>query len=377
MAQLIKQEYDPYDYGFDEDGIYNVVPYVCWYQENGLVFRCYPNNRGEAYVCDICENTESVYTPDIINTRYGEVKITIWQVPNNSSGAKTIKHIHFGKSIKEFCMYDCKDFKNLETVEFDANVTWLSLGFFQGCTKLKNVTFREDSPLEHISSDCFSGCTSLRSFSFPRNVKAIEKNAFAGCDNLESITVHFPTEQLLESIVDIKSVKKISIIKNSGISVLGLNAIEELRRKYAIAKRKRIEEEERKQKYADFDSYQNKRSKTRIWFHAIMCALPFLYFSYNYINNIFIEQLSTINIVLNVFALLIVLFLELIAWSLSVMLSDYVDYFTKEKNIWVSIFSPLITIPAALFIIYVALLVISIVTTCSTGLAGIFDPRFL
>ena len=306
------------------------------------------------------------------------MKVTIWQVPYDTPGAKTIKHIHFGKNIKEFCMYDCSNFKNLETVEFDANVTWIHLGFFHGCMKLRSVTFGADSPVEHISSNCFSDCTALRTFIFPRNLKELDKSAFTGCDKLESITVYTPSEKVLESIVNIKTIKRISIIKNNETKIIGLNVIEELRKKYAIAARQRIKEEEIRQKFLDFDSYFEKRSKVRLWYHAVVCALPFLYYLYRYIDGTFQGVELSFSIILGkVIALGILFVVETIAWGFSCMLTAYVDYYTRENSFWISLFSPIVTVPVTLFLIYVALLVLSIVTTCSTGLAGIFDPRFL
>lgn len=373
MAYLLKKEYNEDSYYYDEDGCWS-TPYAYLYQENGLKIRWFPSDNN-TYICDICENVDSVDTPDYINTVQGQVKVLAWQVFNDSPGAKTVKHIHFGKGIEKFIAH-IQNYLELESVEFNASVKLTPS--FKGCTKLKSVTFRDDSPVEHLAYDCFSGCSALKSIILPRNLKYLDDTAFTGCDLLDSITVFNPTEQILESIVEIDSITCITIITDNGTKRLYSNALSELRRKAADERRKRKIEYERKQKYESFDGYLNQRSKRRTLLHEIVCALPLLYLLYRILYNEYEDvDLTFGKLLLGVFMLAFLLFIASIIWAIAYLLTAFVDYMTEERHFLISLLSPIVTIPTALLIAYISLIIISVMTTCGGGLAGIFDPAFL
>ena len=111
-------------------------------------------------------------------------------------------------------------FTNLETVTFQAgqrmqNGAAASIGWFQGCTALKSITFGgeledgvfdfsgmtfhgEDSPSVYLDN-IFNGCAAVEEVIFPNNeiLTAVKATTFKGCTNLKKVT-------LLENITTIE-----------------------------------------------------------------------------------------------------------------------------------------------------------------------------
>lgn len=62
---------------------------------------------------------------------------------------------------------------------------------FADCNNLTSVTFHpnDNKPVWEIKGNAFRGCVSLKSITIPASVSKIETSAFQGCTNLESIVV--------------------------------------------------------------------------------------------------------------------------------------------------------------------------------------------
>lgn len=70
---------------------------------------------------------------------------------------------------------------------------------FEGCTKLKTVTFANGSNLSIINRNAFYGCSAIESISLPEGVEYIGNSAFAACSKLASINL---SENALEIASD-------------------------------------------------------------------------------------------------------------------------------------------------------------------------------
>lgn len=69
------------------------------------------------------------------------------------------------------------------------NVETIGSGAFNGCTKLKTVTFKSNSVLSKINNRAFYNCKKLSNIVIPSKITNIGKQAFANCSNLKSITI--------------------------------------------------------------------------------------------------------------------------------------------------------------------------------------------
>lgn len=98
---------------------------------------------------------------------------------------------------------------------------------FAGCDNLVSVTFSEN--LSYIYDFAFSRCASLTDITLPENLSYIGKNAFAECTSLISITIPDKIEILmgtffccekLTSIILPENLRQIDIIQDGGETVI-------------------------------------------------------------------------------------------------------------------------------------------------------------
>ncbi len=75
------------------------------------------------------------------------------------------------------------------SIKIPSSITSIESYAFSSCTRLRNVTFAENSNLQSIGYVAFNNCWSIRSIKIPSSVIKIDEQAFSDCDNLASITV--------------------------------------------------------------------------------------------------------------------------------------------------------------------------------------------
>lgn len=82
--------------------------------------------------------------------------------------------------------YGCS---NLWKVTIPANVATISSTTFNKCSQLKRVAFDKESNLKTIPSNLFANLSSLTTAHIPASVEIIEQGAFASCESLLSVTI--------------------------------------------------------------------------------------------------------------------------------------------------------------------------------------------
>lgn len=98
-----------------------------------------------------------------------------------------------------YCIAECD--KNAVNVNIPVQVNGIYIdaileNAFEGCSKLKSVTFdmpsseqiENDQVLTSIGSYAFSKCTALEKIDLPDYVVTVDRGAFYGCHSLESVT---------------------------------------------------------------------------------------------------------------------------------------------------------------------------------------------
>jgi hypothetical protein len=81
-----------------------------------------------------------------------------------------------------------KNNKALKKVTISRNIETIGAGAFAGCSNLNRVTVK-GSGLKEIGKNAFAKCISLEKFTIGKNVTDIGSKAFQGCKKLENITI--------------------------------------------------------------------------------------------------------------------------------------------------------------------------------------------
>lgn len=125
----------------------------------------------------------------------------------------------------------------LETISLPASIEALesnnSYGVFDGCSKLKNVTFetytegenRGKSSLRYLGLRTFKG-TALASFTFPSTVEVLDvgtlgKELFSGCKNLKEVTLSDTVADITGIFDMCGSIEKLNVPTDDAGNVIG------------------------------------------------------------------------------------------------------------------------------------------------------------
>ena len=101
----------------------------------------------------------------------------IWYTSSDGNIVTPCKTSFFGVNIVSNTYENGKG-----VITFDAPVTLIGEGAFEGCDRLASITIPNGVTL--IGEDAFEGCSSLVSITIPDSVTSIEEESFVGCENL-------------------------------------------------------------------------------------------------------------------------------------------------------------------------------------------------
>lgn len=88
----------------------------------------------------------------------------------------------------------------IESVDIQANLSYLTQKQFMDCASLKSVTMPDSINFAYYST--FENCTSLKSIKLPDELKKLSSAMFAGCTNLSAITFPKKMESLSGNSLD-------------------------------------------------------------------------------------------------------------------------------------------------------------------------------
>lgn len=87
-------------------------------------------------------------------------------------------------AIGDYAFYGCSE---ITAIVIPNSVTAIGNYAFYGCSSLETITFSENE-ISTISASAFEGCSSLKSIDVPAAVSSLQSGAFKGCSSLESVT---------------------------------------------------------------------------------------------------------------------------------------------------------------------------------------------
>ena len=162
---------------------------------NGITDYKIPNGVTEIpdYAFEDCTTLESVIIPDSV-TSIGRSAF---------DGCKNLKSVTIGKGVEYIDQYAFIDCESLESVYVDSIADWCEIEFayynsnplyyanklyFDGALVTELVI---PDGVESIKPMAFAGCDELISVTVPNSVTDIDFSAFYGCTNIESITLPF------------------------------------------------------------------------------------------------------------------------------------------------------------------------------------------
>ena len=103
-------------------------------------------------------------------------------------GDNTITKVVLPEGIEKINAYAFANLTALEEIVLPSTLESIEYGAFLGCSSLEKITFSGEDNLKIISQNAFEGCALKGSLDF-KSICVISNYAFAGCDQLESITM--------------------------------------------------------------------------------------------------------------------------------------------------------------------------------------------
>lgn len=129
----------------------------------------------------IDKNNKSYSTKD--GVLYNKKKTTLIYYPEN----KTNKSFTIPRSVTDIRCFAFSLHNNLEKIVVSENVKRIGSNAFEGCKKLKSVTFKNRKALT-LNKECFYRCKKLSKVKFSTKAKTtICMNAFSKCKNLKEV----------------------------------------------------------------------------------------------------------------------------------------------------------------------------------------------
>lgn len=99
----------------------------------------------------------------------------------------SINSLTIGEGVTNVGTYAVQNTK-ITSVTIPSSVTNIGFQAFAFCENLQSITITNDSGLTSIGDNAFSECTNLTSITIPSSVTSIGDEAFGGCSSLQSIT---------------------------------------------------------------------------------------------------------------------------------------------------------------------------------------------
>lgn len=128
---------------------------------------------------------KNIVIPDTIEIDGREFKVT--KIARKAFAGSDIESVQFESNITEIGEEAFRNCTKLENVELCNDTGSLGDRAFKGCNKLKSVKVPEG--LEKIGKGTFRDCESLKKMELPNSVRTIGKKAFKNCKSMKKFTL--------------------------------------------------------------------------------------------------------------------------------------------------------------------------------------------
>ena len=184
----------------------NAIPNTCKYIVNDATlssgsFIC---NSGSGYTCTYKDGSLTISI--VGETSPGDFyqSIATFMINGQGIAATDVTSMNFEQSGS---ITSLNSYTNLQSANIGAGITEISVGAFDGCSKLTSVTFAENCQLTTIGSAAFKGCSALTSIDFTKCTKLTRigsaddtmgdgNSPFQSCTSLASVVFPSSLERL-------------------------------------------------------------------------------------------------------------------------------------------------------------------------------------
>lgn len=325
MARLKYKHYDEY---FDCDGPSQALLAIDM-EEKGVIYT-YRLRDKECYVSEFEEGLENVVIADEIRVDgYGIQPVVRWGIPLIDKKCVTnVKSIELGKNLI--------DFNELTT---------------SGLEKLEKLVL----PESYEKFPPFKNCNNLKELIMPDRI-SLDWNHFAWSHpKLQKVILLHDGNQREISAKEL-SEKRYSYLKKR-----------DKEENDRITEEKRLEKEKR---------HQESIRKFTEGYIGITCAIPYIWAIINAFTNMVNYDLDIFNIIMQLFAAGVLAVGLFFAWAIAVICALYLTEHSNHK-ILTALFAPILTVPFSWFVFSVALGILTVFNSCSSGFYGMIDPRFI
>ena len=181
------------------DGIQKIGAFAFYKREIDTIHFPSSLKRIEAFAFSDCKNLEIPVFPstlswigdfafsDCSNVKEIQLSGNAEYIGESAFDSCSVRALILPDNIQEIgprCFEGCKQ---LETVQWSANLKLMRSQLFKGCTNLQAVDLPEG--LEIIGAEAFQGCENLAQITLPSTLTTICDDAFHGCEKLTDVTL--------------------------------------------------------------------------------------------------------------------------------------------------------------------------------------------
>lgn len=149
-----------------------------------------------------CSELKSIYLPDSIENIgdeafFNDKALTSIKIPKeikdlaqgvfqNCDSLSKVESSPYLRDIGKSCFQGCK---SLQELSFPHDLYSIGDSAFQGCDMLEKITLPDHMCYDHLGKYAFKGCSCLKEIVIPSGVRTINEGCFEGCTSLKIVNV--------------------------------------------------------------------------------------------------------------------------------------------------------------------------------------------
>ena len=177
---------------------------------------------------ELLQNESQLYTLDTYDRLINEISVDDSGALDGQENGRIIlksgreERVRYGTL--EIAANAFKDRQDIVSVSLPGTVISVGKSAFAGCINMESLTVREGT--RFIEDNAFSGCDKLREMSLPKTLVSIGSRAFGGCGGLIAVSVPPRTERIgdgaFSGCTGLMNISIPASVKSIGMGALGL-----------------------------------------------------------------------------------------------------------------------------------------------------------